>query len=293
VRFVSYNIQFSRGRDGRYDLARIAAAVDGAEVIALQEVVRGWPQLDRVDQVAGLAELLPGYHWIYAPALDLDDSETRPDGMVHNRRRQFGNMLLARAPIRTSRVHSLPKLGTVNVQTSQRVALEGLIETPAGPLRIYSTHLSHSATRERRLQVEALLEIHRAAPATGGVLSGPPGSVDFGGGEWPLPADAVLMGDFNLETGEPAYDLLVGENDPIYGRVHTRDGFVDAWVAAGHAESDGVTCPYNPGSHAPHDMRIDYGFVSAGLATRIRRAWIDEAAEGSDHQPFWFELDMD
>jgi endonuclease/exonuclease/phosphatase family metal-dependent hydrolase len=36
---------------------------------------------------------------------------------------------------------------------------------------------------------------------------------------------------------------------------------------------------------------IDYAFVEAGMAPRIRRAWIDDAAEGSDHLPLWLEID--
>src|SRR4029453_11376379 len=40
VKLVTYNIQFGLGRDNRYDLARIASEVSGADVIALQEVER-------------------------------------------------------------------------------------------------------------------------------------------------------------------------------------------------------------------------------------------------------------
>lgn len=35
LRFVTYNIHYSQGKDGRYDLARIADEVRGADVIAL------------------------------------------------------------------------------------------------------------------------------------------------------------------------------------------------------------------------------------------------------------------
>ena len=38
--FASYNIQYGTGRDGRVDLARVAAAVAYADVVALQEVER-------------------------------------------------------------------------------------------------------------------------------------------------------------------------------------------------------------------------------------------------------------
>ena len=42
MRFVTYNIQYGKGRDGRFDLRRIADAVREADVIALQEVERYW-----------------------------------------------------------------------------------------------------------------------------------------------------------------------------------------------------------------------------------------------------------
>ena len=36
---------------------------------------------------------------------------------------------------------------------------------------------------------------------------------------------------------------------------------------------------------------IDFAFVQAGMVKRIRNAWIDDGAEGSDHLPVWLELD--
>ena len=73
----------------------------------------------------------------------------------------------------------------------------------------------------------------------------------------------------------------------IYGRMNGLEGFVDAWVASGQRESEGITCPDVHGG-----KRIDYCFVSSRLAVRVRRAWIDERADGSDHQPIWTEIDL-
>ncbi|NKW71504.1 EEP domain-containing protein, partial [Rhodobacteraceae bacterium R_SAG10] len=42
MKLVSYNIQYGFGADGNYDLGRIAQVVDGADIIALQEVERNW-----------------------------------------------------------------------------------------------------------------------------------------------------------------------------------------------------------------------------------------------------------
>ncbi len=99
MKLVTYNIQHGVGRDGRADLARIAEAVRGADVIALQEVERNYGPSGPPDQPAALEALLPEYYWVYGPAFDVDASARAPDGRVLNRRRQHCGMLLAKTPI--------------------------------------------------------------------------------------------------------------------------------------------------------------------------------------------------
>ncbi len=65
MKLVTYNIQYGVGKDWKPDLARIVQAVDGADVIALQEVVRHMPMTDSGDQPAELAALLPNYYGVY------------------------------------------------------------------------------------------------------------------------------------------------------------------------------------------------------------------------------------
>jgi endonuclease/exonuclease/phosphatase family metal-dependent hydrolase len=290
VKLVSYNIQFGRGLDQRFDLDRIAAAIDGADIIALQEVERFAVRSGMVDQASELARRLPGYHWVYGPGLDLDASTTDARGRPVHRRRQFGNMLLARAPILSSRNFLLPKFGTLVQLSLQRCALEGVVATPSGPVRFYSIHLTHLSDATRQPQIEAILDIHRRAPIEGGAWCGTPGEEWTEGQDPPaMPREAVLMGDFNMSATSPLYDRIVGPVSPGRGRMNNPEGFVDAWVATGHAEDEGVTCH----SGSPSDgQRIDYCFVSTALAGRIHRAWIDEKADGSDHQPIWTEINL-
>jgi endonuclease/exonuclease/phosphatase family metal-dependent hydrolase len=40
MKIVSYNIHYAIGKDERYDLERVVNAVEGADIIALQEVER-------------------------------------------------------------------------------------------------------------------------------------------------------------------------------------------------------------------------------------------------------------
>lgn len=293
MKLVTYNIQYAKGKDGRFDLGRIAGAVDGADVIALQEVERHWPRSGMADQPAELGALLPGYYWVYGPAFDIDASVRGGNGAITNRRRQFGTMLLAKTPVLWSRLHPLPKLGTASEFNMDMGALEGVIETGAGPIRVYSLHLSSVSGRERLAQIAHLHGIHACAPLTGGTWTGVADACDAA---WtcdepppPMPGEAVWMGDFNAEPGGPEYDAIVGDADPLHGYVVQLDRFADAWVAAGNDVAGGVTYP---AQGIIGDMRLDYCFVTPGLVPRVRRAWIDGEARGSDHQPTWTEIDV-
>ncbi len=286
---VSYNIQYGVGKDGAVDLARIAGEIGAADVIALQEVERYFEATGMVDQAAELAALFPHHHWIYGPGVDQDASTTYDDGTVFNRRRQFGNMLLARTPIISSRNHLLPKFGMVGPLALQRTALEGIIDTEAGPIRFYSVHLGHAAAPERRLQIARLMEIVRSSPAQGGVWSG-----DHAGKHWtssgptpPMPASAVLLGDFNLTPDDDEYQMLVGEINRKYGRLTPLDGLVDCWIAAGNDPNGGITDPTGADG-----FRIDYALATTDLIPRLSSMLVDSNAVGSDHQPIHLKFDL-
>jgi endonuclease/exonuclease/phosphatase family metal-dependent hydrolase len=286
MKLISYNIQYGKGKDGRYDLARIAGEIEHADVIALQEVERFWQRSGACDEPADLARHLRAFHWVYGANLDMDASCPDGDGFPVHRRRQFGTMILSRTPIISSRNFPLPKFGTLTQHSIQQGALEAVIRSEGGTaLRVYSTHLSHLSAATRLPQVEALLEIHRRAPSEGGAWCGghPSAAAGWTEGEMPpMPREAVLMGDFNFRPDAEEYGRIVGP-DSSFGRLNNLEGFVDSWVAAGHAEHEGATC---------NGERIDYIFVAAAWRDRIRSAWIDERAQGSDHQPIGIELDI-
>ena len=87
----------------------------------------------------------------------------------------------------------------------------------------------------------------------------------------------------------PEYESLVGALDPVYGRLVEADRFADVLTLAGMAENEGVTFPASGGKQP---KRIDHGFVTPDLAGKVKRAWIDEKADGSDHQPVWVEVNI-
>lgn len=284
MQLVTYNIQYGKGRDGRYDLPRIAAELAGADLIALQEVERFWPRSGNVDQATELAALLgDDYDWVYGAGVDLHPGE----GARPGQRRQFGNMLLSRTPILMSRNHLLPKYASLGPVSLQRSALEGVVQCGELLLRLYSIHLTHVCAETRLPQVQRLLEIHRGAAVEGSAMSGDFLGQHVGQPQVPefMPRHAIMMGDFNFEYDSSEYKEFVGPESAYGGRVTNPEGFVDAWVSNGHPADQGVTSDIHD-----RQVRLDYFFVSAKLRQRIRAVRIDERARGSDHQPVWMEI---
>ncbi|MEW9837515.1 endonuclease/exonuclease/phosphatase family protein [Mesorhizobium sp. ZMM04-4] len=283
MNLVTYNTQYGVGRDGRFDLARIAAEVAGADVIALQEVTRNFARNGGVDMVDGLAALLPDYFTAFGPAMDLDFGATDGSGRPLNKRFQFGNMVLSRFPIAASRNHLLPRTLRLSSGNLQRAALEALVMSPAGPLRIYSVHIDHICATERTLQISHLKERAFAYASEGGALSG---AAEYGFPEPPRPEAFILMGDFNMDRFSPEYRLMVGEQDDA-ARALGRDP-LDIY-AFGVGLPDGAVSWVDDAR--PEDNRlIDYAFVEKSLAGRVGAVRIDGEARGSDHLPVWFEL---
>jgi len=291
MRLVSYNIQYGTGKDGNVDLARIAGEIGDADVIALQEVERFNSETGMTDQVAELAALFPDHYWCYGPGLDLDASFRDEQGKLVNRRRQFGNMLLSRTPIISSRNHLLPRFGLVEQLTLQRTMVEGVIECELGLVRVYSVHLGHSSAEEREGQISYLLDVLQNAPDRGGAWSGKKAPAHWqvdGAGEPAMPRPAIFMGDFNLTPDFKEYELLAGRWDVWYGRATPLNGLIDAWIGCGN-DSDaenGVTCPHERGP-----MRIDYAFVSTDLAPTLKSMQVGLNAVGSDHQPIYVDME--
>ena len=292
MRFVTYNIHYAIGWDGVEDIVRIAEAVRGADVIALQEVERHYGPGNPLDQPAALAELLPEYYWVYGPAFDVDASTRDSDGRVVNRRRQHGVMILSKTPIASCRILTLPKWAYDDKFNMRIGALEAVIDGPLGPLRIYALHLGHQESAERQAQIEALLSVVHAAPAEGGAWTGPGahGDRDWGAGQPapPMPDKALLLGDFNMAPEAPEYaQLIAGGAENLGG---AEPAFVDAWLAAGRGAEPGHSFICPPERAETASERIDYCFASPALAPKIRACHVDLAAKGSDHQPVWTEI---
>lgn len=312
IKLVSYNIRFGLGLDQRIDLERIAKTVQDADIIALQEVDRFWKRSGMIDQPEVLAGYLKNFYWVYGPAFDVDASEC-VNGAIVNRRRQFGSMLLSRWPIRSSRSIVFPKLGTVDKFSMDTGALECVIDTTSGPLRVYSVHLSAISSRDRLIQLDHLLQFHRNAHINGGAWTGKYAVTDRTKDKtsydqnWSndeaqpsMPRETIMMGDFNCQPDSDEYEKMVGSIDTCRGRVGHLDSFIDGWIAAKIRLGSCFTwCPDPVDSvlngesiHRSGGLRLDYCFVDPHLSQKIKESWTDRDAKGSDHRPIWIKLNF-
>ena len=165
-------------------------------------------------------------------------------------------------------------------------------------MRVYNSHLNYLSERQRQLQITEVMRIVADAPRQGGpvVGIGVPDADYFedwmavGREDLPdMPEAAMIFGDFNMRPNSPNYDLLTGEKDPFYGRLHENAMFSDVLTLTGYAEDWGATHPDDPGTGY---QRIDHIFVTGELVPHVKKAWIDADADGSDHQPVYAHLEI-
>jgi endonuclease/exonuclease/phosphatase family metal-dependent hydrolase len=211
---LDWNLHYGVAADTAVDLEQIARTVEaqGPDVVALQEVSRGWVLGGGADMATWLGHRL-GMHVEFAPAAD----------------RQFGNVLLSRTPLSDVEVVDLP----YGAGPQARSALTALVDGPGGtPVRVTSVHLQHrDANTPTRLDQLAALDA--ALPADGpsvlaGDLNAGPGSPELdalAGAGWTSALDTA-----GAETAltHPSHDPEV-RIDWVLGRGVT---FTDARVLA-------------------------------------------------------------
>jgi endonuclease/exonuclease/phosphatase family metal-dependent hydrolase len=259
---LTWNIQNGRGCDGVTDVARIARvakSMGDSDVICFQEISRGDPAFgDGADQVAQLEALFPGYQAVFGPTLMRGE-------------REYGNLVLSRLPVLQVFNHLLPHPAEGGIKHMQRQAVEAVVQTRAGPLRVMTTHLEYYSAAHRAAQVRRLREIqeevaqNEARPAKAA-----PSPYDLA----PRPASLVLCGDFNIAPDDAEYRQLF--QPPL----------VDAWRRARPGEPDPHTTglfdrvQWPKGGHCR-----DYFAVTPDVAQRIASVEMDAATDASDHQP--------
>jgi endonuclease/exonuclease/phosphatase family metal-dependent hydrolase len=278
---VTWNIQWCRGVDGFVDVERIvrtARAMGDFDVLCLQEVARNYPELPGSggeDQFDLLARRFPGFTTVAGFGVDT----LSPEGT----RRQFGNLVLTRLPVLQAFRHLLPWPADPSVPTMQRIAVEVVLDTAAGPLRVTTTHLEYYSANQRAAQVERLRELQ--AEAAGHAADG-----DFAekrGGPFERaarPAAGILTGDFNFHPHDAEFAQLQA---PIAPGV---PAYRDAWRLAHPGVPHAATLGIYDRVQWPAASTTDLIFVTEDLASRVADVAVNGETKASDHQPVMLVL---
>ncbi len=258
--------------DGKVDPARIAReskALCDPDVCCFQEVAINFPALEGSsgeDQPALLAQAFPGYSMHFAPVVDVPDEA--------GGRRQFGNLILSRLPVRQVFRHSLPWPSEDKVPSMPRIAIEAVVEAPWGLVSVLSTHLEFFSAKQRAAQVARLIELQeeRAAHAVSkpGYKSGPFEPM-------PRPAASILCGDFNMRGDNPSAARL-------------REVWSDAWSVAHPGKPHPPTFCLFDNTYEKEPYCCDFVFVTPTLAPRLSSVAVDLKTQASDHQPVIVEF---
>jgi endonuclease/exonuclease/phosphatase family metal-dependent hydrolase len=233
-------------------------------VLCFQEIARRDPAFgEGADQVAELEALFPGYEAIFGPTLIRGA-------------RQYGNLILSRLPVLQVFNHLLPHPAEGGIKHMQRQAIEAVVETRGGRLRVVTTHLEFYSAAHRAAQIERLRMIQEEAA---GNEAQPPKAAPSPYDPVARPASLVLCGDFNLLPDDAQYAALF------------RAPLIDAWRQARPGEPHPVTTGLFDRKQWPLGGHCrDYFAVTADVAARIAAIDADLATDASDHQPLRLEL---
>jgi endonuclease/exonuclease/phosphatase family metal-dependent hydrolase len=150
VRVMSYNLHSGFDVQGRMDLEAIAQTIEReqADVVALQEVSRGWVIDTSADMLTWLAQRLK-MPYVWGPTADA----------------LWGNAILSRYPIERVELHAMPNNELIR---PARGFIDATLNIDGQPLHVIATHLHHvDADGTLRMpQVQALLDAWAQQPRT-------------------------------------------------------------------------------------------------------------------------------
>ena len=166
VRVMSYNVHQGFDVDGRYAIERMAEVIEAEspDIIALQEVSRGWVVNGSVDMLVWLSQRL-GMDYVWGPAADS----------------VWGNALLSRFPIIAFENYPMPNNDAIRLD---RGFLTARVDLGGGEvLDVVSTHF-HAGSADSAIRVPqamAVLEVVDPERTTVliGDLNAPPGDPEM------------------------------------------------------------------------------------------------------------------
>lgn len=294
MKFITWNVQWCRGCDGRVDPARIARICRewaDFDVLCVQEVARGFDAglegSRGEDQFRLLAEALPGYTLYEGIATD------RAGHTPGAPRRQFGNAIFTRLPVSEAYRHLLPRPADRARPGMQRVAVEITIRSQSHDWRVLTTHLEYYSAPQRQAQVERLRDLQAEAAGLSTIHPGQRRSSHIDTPFEPVarPASAILTADFNFLPDSDDYARLQAPIDPSGSAGRPVPAFRDAWRVAHPGKPHAPTVGLHVKAQWPGDpFCFDFIFVTEDLAPRVKRVEVFGDTDASDHQPVLIEL---
>ena len=242
MRILTYNIHSCVNTDGVVRPEQVARVIGqlNPDLVGLQEVDAGIPRTHYQDQAKIISRLL--------------SMDFRFFPVVENGDQKYGLAIMSRFAIQHVRLDWLPRLyPKLKLNLQKRGVIHAIIETSAGPVHFFNTHLSLYRL-ERRIQLRALL-----------------------GKEWLM---AVPKAEPLIFCG----DLNAGPLSPVYRRLSRY--MTDAQKKSMHSNGALPTFP----SRRPL-FRIDHIFTSQHfrtLNTIVPKN--DDTRLASDHLPLCADL---
>jgi endonuclease/exonuclease/phosphatase family metal-dependent hydrolase len=149
IRVMSYNLHNGFSADGHFNLESLADVIaeNNPDVVALQEVSRGWVISGRVDMLGWLAKRLNMYY-VFGPTADPI----------------WGSAVLSKYPIMSWNHHELPPADLY----LRRGFIDATLDLRGQPLRIIATHFHHvpGDSSIRQIQVPVILNAWNGRPNT-------------------------------------------------------------------------------------------------------------------------------
>lgn len=243
--------QFGLWEQRQAGIRRVVNEVN-PDILCVQE---SWgerdPEGESRSQVHELSEML-GFDYVAPTGLRF---RSRPGSQVE---RAFSNAIVSRWPVSDIKVTRLPKSdGT----PSYRTCVMATADTPSGPVRLLTSHISHvgEPDEDRLAQAGRLAELAGSHPNT------------------------ILAGDLNVTPESSEIGLLCDA------------GLSDAWDPGnGAGWTWAETNPHAAGARFPN-RRLDYIFKGAGLRATASGLAGTEAVDGvvpSDHYAVWADVEM-
>ncbi|MDN7246847.1 endonuclease/exonuclease/phosphatase family protein [Planococcus shenhongbingii] len=249
IKVMSFNIAHGLGMNNVVDLEKTASVIEQseAEIVGLQELDRHFTERSEfIDQVDWLSSRL-GMYGAFGANLDLEPNEPeRP-------RRQYGNAVLSKHPIKYVENHLLTKVVSPIANSEQRGMLEVVLEVKGTYLSFFNTHLSLKE-EELKVSIDEILEITEKS-------------------RFPK----IITGDFNAAPDHLQIKRLENHYDDVFLKMDKDNSYT--YPAPYTHEADGVKLK--------PVTRIDYIFTDQNLEPA--KATVIETAV-SDHLPIAADL---